>query len=343
VSTATYELSIQPSVPDFQLQSVEMLAVPIGGAGTIAVNVVRRGGFADPIDVKVIGLPSGARVAENLQVPAGQTSLSVEIKVDAAAAATATMISIQGFAKINDQAIERTTEPVLLSATIKPPFEIDAEGKDDVTKWPRGTTFPAPVLISRDPGFTGEIRLEMHSQQGRHEQGIHGPEMIVGPNENRVLYPVFLPEWLETTRTSRMLVNGVAQVTDAQGNIRYSLSKQKTRMGFLPTGAHLKISTDDPEFEIQSDKPLVIPVKVFRDTSLNEPLVLTLGSSDGGSIPFSAMPQELGPETSRCEFAIDVNASLLTNKEYSLTIRSTLMKNGKYPVVSETQVIVFQR
>ncbi len=35
-------------------------------------------------------------------------------------------------------------------------FSIDAEGKDDVTKWPRGTTFPAPVLIERDEGFEGE-------------------------------------------------------------------------------------------------------------------------------------------------------------------------------------------
>jgi hypothetical protein len=110
-----------------------------------------------------------------------------------------------------------------------PPFSLDAEGKNDVTKWPRGTTFPAPVLIERNEGFTGDIVLEMAARQGRHRQGIRGPELSVQPGIDRILYPVFLPEWLETTRTSRMVVNGVSQVADPQGRVRYLSSKLKTR------------------------------------------------------------------------------------------------------------------
>jgi hypothetical protein len=340
-SAATYELSVQPSVPDFQLQTLEMLAVPIGGKATLEVNAIRRGGFTGPIDVKLAGLPVGMSVAENLQVAEKQNSLKVELQVDTAAAANAAMVSIQGQAVINEQIILRTTDPVLLSTTIKPPFEIDAEGLDDVTKWPRGTTFPAPVLIMRNPGFEGDILLEMTSLQGRHIQGISGPELRVGPEVSRALYPVFLPEWLETTRTSRMVVNGVAQVADPQGNLRYSLSRQKTRMGFLPTGALLKISTEQPEIVVQPEKPLVIPVTVYRDVSLSQPLTLTLVSDGLESSPFSAASKSYAPDVTRCEFTVDVKMGLMNNKEYPITVRATLLKDGQYPVVSETTVIVY--
>lgn len=339
---ATYELSIQRSVPDFQLQSVEMLAVPIGGKATVEVKALRRGGFADPIAVQFVGLPAGMSVAGNLQLPAKQSSLKVEVQVSAASAATAALVSVQGQAVINEQTVQRASDPILMCATIKPPFEIDAEGQDDVTKWPRGTTFPAPVLINREPAFKGEIRLEMTSVQGRHVQGISGPELRVGPNEGRVLYPIFLPEWLETTRTSRMVVNGVAQVADPQGNLRYSLARQKTRMGFLPTGALLKVSTE-PEIMVQAQHRLVIPVLVHRDATLNQSLTLTLASDEQESSPFSAAPQTYDREASRCEFVLDVNKALITTKEYPLTIRATLMKDGQYPVVSETKVIVLNQ
>ncbi len=189
---ATYELSVQRSEPDFELQAVEMLAVPIGGKSSLEVKAIRRGGFTAPIDVQLVGLPSGMSVAGKLQLPAKQNSLKVEVQADAAAAATATMVTVQGQAVVNEQTILRTTNSILVCAVIKPPFEIDAEGHDDVTKWPRGTTYPAPVLIHRNPGFTGDIVLEMTSLQGRHIQGISGPELTVGPGESRVLYPVYL-------------------------------------------------------------------------------------------------------------------------------------------------------
>jgi hypothetical protein len=339
-STATYELSIQPSVPDFQLQTVEFVAIPIGGKAALDLNVTRRGGFTGPIDVKLVGLPTGITVGENLQVPAMQNSLKVDLQVDVAAASTAAMVSVQGLAVINEKATQRSAEPVLICTTIKPPFEIDAEGQDDVTKWPRGTTFPAPVVIAREPHFSGEILLEMTSQQGRHIQGITGPDLRVGPDVSRVVYPVFLPEWLETTRTSRMHLNGVAQVADPQGKLRFSVSRQKTRMGFLPTGALLKISTEQTEMVVPPEKPLVIAVKVHRDSSLNQPLTLTLASDGLKLSPFSAQPQVFSADISHCDFSVDVKKERLTNSEYPITIRATLMKDGLYSVVSESTVIV---
>ncbi|HBJ36949.1 MAG TPA: hypothetical protein DDZ51_19765 [Planctomycetaceae bacterium] len=339
-SLANYAFSIRHAVPDFEMSAVERLSVPIGGKATLQLNVVRHGGFIDPIDVKLVGLPNGMTVPENLQVPAKQNILKVELEANGQAAAIADMVSILGQAVIDEEVIHRATDPVLVCTTIKPPFMIDAEGQDDVTKWPRGSTFPAPVLITRDAGFTGEILLEMTSMQGRHRQGIAGPDMRIRADVSRVLYPVFLPEWLETTRTSRMVVNGVAQVADPQGNLRYSVSRQKTRMGFLPTGAMLKISSDQAELAFDPKRPLLIPLKVSRDESLGQPVTLTLVSDQSESSPFSAVSQVFPDDADRYDFAIAVNLALVTKTEYPLKIRAAVIKDGQYPVISETSVIV---
>ncbi|MBC7964544.1 MAG: PPC domain-containing protein, partial [Fuerstia sp.] len=220
---ATYHLSVQPAKPDFRLSVPELLNAPIGGKAALAINVARRGGYTEAIDVAVTGLPVGVTVPEKLQVAANQNALNVELTMAPDAAASAALVEVIGTATVNAQAIHHTTSPVLVATTIKPRFSIDAEGQDDVTKWPRGSTFPAPVLIARDAGFDAEIMLEMTSLQGRHVQGITGLELVVPPGVNRILYPVYLPEWLETTRTSRMVVNGVAKVADPKGNVRYSV------------------------------------------------------------------------------------------------------------------------
>ena len=337
---ATYHLSVQPAAPDFRLSVPELLNAPIGGKATLAVNVTRRGGFTEPIDVAVSGLPVGVTVPENLQVAANQNALSVELTVATDAGASAALVEVIGIATITGQVVQRTTGPVLVATTMKPPFSIDAEGQDDVTKWPRGSTFPAPVLIARDAGFEAEIMLEMTSLQGRHVQGITGPELVVPPGVNRVLYPVYLPEWLETTRTSRMVVNGVARVADPKGNVRYSVSHQKTRMGFLPTGALLKISAGETEFQTKPGAEISIPIHIDRSENLRERITLELCCRDSQSSLFVAKPQELAPDVSQSEFVITILPTASSRTEHSLKIRATLLKDGAWTVISETTVLV---
>ncbi len=107
-------------------------------------------------------------------------------------------------------------------------------------------------------------------------------------------------------------------------------------MGFLPTGALLKNSAEQPEMVVEREKPLVIPVIVHRDASLTQSLTLTLVSDGLESSPFSAESREYSRADVRCDFEVEVNAERLTNTEYPLTIRATLMKDEQYHVVSET-------
>ena len=51
--------------------------------------------------------------------------------------------------------------------------------------------------------------------------GITGPIMEVPAGQREVFYPCFMPEWLTTDRTTRMVVYGYGEVTDPKGNSTY--------------------------------------------------------------------------------------------------------------------------
>ncbi|MCA9119740.1 MAG: PPC domain-containing protein [Planctomycetaceae bacterium] len=337
---STYRLAARHATPDFTLSVPEFVNVPIGEKSQLQIKATRIGGFKDPIDLRIDGVPSGISLPEKTLIPAGKNEIKIELAASAEAGTVAAVLSLEGRALIGNSEVMKQIDPVLLAVTMKPPFKIDAEGKDDVTKWPRGTTFPGPVLIQRDEGFTGNIVLEMAAKQGRHRQGIHGPELAVPPEVERVLYPVFLPEWLETTRTSRMVVNGVAQVADPAGRVRYLSSKLETRIGFLPTGALLKISCDVPELEVVTGRPFQIPVTVDRARSLESPAIIEIVDDRQSSGVVFAEPIQLDADRTQTRMNVVSLVDRSFVGERTLTIRATVMQEGRYPVVSEGKVLV---
>ena len=137
-----------------------------------------------------------------------------------------------------------------------------------------------------------------------------------------------------------MVVNGVARVADPKGNVRYSVSHQKTRMGFLPTGAMLKISAGETEFQAKPGAEFSIPIHIDRSEKLTERITLELCGQDTQRSPFIAKPQDLAPDVSRAGFTVSILPTASSHAEYPLKIRATLMKAGSYPVVSETTVLV---
>jgi hypothetical protein len=239
---------------------------------------------------------------------------------------------------------------MLVALTIPSPIEIDAEGKDDVLKWPRGSTFPGPVLIARKAGFDGDVVLEMHSRQGRHVMGIAGPEVAVPPGVDRFLYPVHLPEWLETSRTSRMVVNGVVRVADPKGNVRHVLVKQKNRMGFLPIGALLKLSAVEPLITLggtaesagsadsarsAQTRVVSIPLKVDRAESIRQ---LDLAIELESHPMFTASPITIDPSPG--EISVPVRCDVTAPGDYEITFRATAWQGKDFPVISRATVIL---
>lgn len=337
---ATYRLAVNPAQPGFTLSGPEFINVPLGGKSPLTINVVRIGGYKDPITLRIEGLPAGVTVPEEMVIPAGKNVVKIELTGAADAGTGATMLQVSGQARIGESDVTQQLDPILLAVTMPPPFSVDAEGLNDVTKWPRGTTFPAPVLIQRDAGFAEDIVLVMAARQGRHRQGIKGPELTVPPDVERILYPVFLPEWLETTRTSRMVVNGVAQVADPKGRVRYLSSKLKTRIGFLPTGALLKVDCDVPEIEVVAGQPLAIPLTINRAKGLTEVATIELVQDRASEGVLIADPLSVPQDQSHVVLKVTSLVAQQFAGERVITIRATVMQQGHLPVVSETRVLV---
>ena len=337
---ATYRLAVRPAKAGYSLTAPEFVNLPIGGKSQLAIKAIRTGAFKDKIDIRVEGLPKGVNTPQEISIPAGKNDVKIELSAEVNAGTRAALLQLSSQVTIDDIAVTKEIGPVLLAVTMKPPFSIDAEGKNDVLKWPRGTTFPGPVLIERDDGFDGDIVLEMAAKQGRHRQGIRGPELTIAPDTDRVLYPVFLPECLETTRTSRMVVNGVAQVADPQGRVRYLSSKLKTRIGFLPTGALFKIACEVPELEVVAGQPFEIPLTIDRAKSLTESAKVELVINRANEEVLTAEPLAIAEGESHALLKVIPLVSRQFAGECVVTVRATVMQNGRLQVISETQVLV---
>ena len=92
---------------------------------------------------------------------------------------------------------------MLLAITMKPRAKLVPEGLDDVRKWPRGSTFPAPVFVERLEGFTGPVLLEQTAYQQRSRQGMTGPDLVVPPGVGKIDYPIYTIEIPSTKQKAR--------------------------------------------------------------------------------------------------------------------------------------------
>src|SRR6185295_6171846 len=178
----------------------------------------------------------------DLLIPGDKSQLVIPVQSAANAPAVASLVRIVGTAQIGGGGVsmtvlapaagnlcpraaeDRTTPTLAVATTIKPVCSAEPLERDGGRIVHRGTTFPAQIVITRYEGFTGDVVMRMASAQSYHRQGIHGNDVVVPPGETRAIFACTTPEWLQTSRTSRMAVVGVAKVADPRANLRYSVS-----------------------------------------------------------------------------------------------------------------------
>ena len=81
----------------------------------LAVKVVRDGGFAGPIPLKLDGLPAGVTVPADLAIPAEKNDLAIDLACAADAATTASLCTITATPTLNGQPVTREAGTVLLA------------------------------------------------------------------------------------------------------------------------------------------------------------------------------------------------------------------------------------
>ena len=354
---SVYRLVVDKSKSNFKLRTLPAANVPIGGTLALAITIIREAGFKEPVTLTFSNLPEGVSVPASLIIAPTAASLNVTLTCTKDAPASAVLAKITGTAKVADQTITNTvlaplkgdlaarnpdsnlTEGILVATTIKPPFKVKPVVADGGIRVHRGATYLPEIIIERNEGFKGEITLDMAGTQSRHRQGIRGPILVVGPEVKKLAYPVFLPEWLETARTSRIALVGIAQIADPKGKIRYVQAAMDGQVTMSIEGAMLKLLHPSEELAVPTGSTFEITLKLARSNKLKETINLEIIAPDElkGLVTFNSLVWPANTDTLKVKVGTKAEAKL--EGSWILTARVTTLFE-KHPVVSETGIEV---
>ncbi|MBL8811952.1 MAG: hypothetical protein JNM43_17435 [Planctomycetaceae bacterium] len=362
-----YYLELRRTTPDFALRIPQQIQIGLGATTEVSVQAIRSGGMTGEISIQFEGLPAGVTVPESIVIPADQNAAKVVLACQPDCAVIASAIRVTGKAKLmasnadgteSEQVIThaalavmsgilgaRTYEDTLidralLSITMPPPIDVlvvDRERQRDV---PRGSTYLAELQVVRKDGFAGEVTLMMSAQQSRNRQGIRGQTVIVPPGDTSAFYPCFMPEWLATDITRRMVVHGIAVVPDPKGNLRYLTKPGDARITMIMEGALMKLGTGISEFETEGGGRIEVPVTISRTARMALPVTVDLKVPEEAKGKIHATPVTIQPDQHQGTLTLSFENSPEINGLWRLRLAATALQDGRWPVVSETEITV---
>lgn len=356
-----FRLSLVRESPDFSLTVPQQISVPLGGKTTLTVQAERRGGFDGEIALAIEDLPAGLTAEGEWKIPAGKPQAKLVLSAAENSDVVARTVQLTGTASAGESQLVRTaraiaagnlcerslaacgTSKLLLAVTMKPPFEVQIVDRERQRDVHRGTTYLAEVEIVREAGFTGPVQLEMTAKQSRNRQGIRGGIVTVPAGVNRAIYPCFMPEWLGTDLTRRMIIHGVARIPDPQGNLRAVSKAGNARITMIMEGALLKLGIEPIELTARPGSSFEIPVQISRSVELMEPVRVELEIPDELAGLVRCEPLVLTPGTDAGKLSVATRPDETLDGEWRFRISATALKDRKWPVVSETTVpVVFE-
>ncbi|MDX1943789.1 MAG: hypothetical protein SFU86_00155 [Pirellulaceae bacterium] len=354
---STYRLVVENPAEafDFMISALDKLDLPLGGTADLVVKTSRRGVWDDPIEIKLEGLPAGVTVPAEpppppepmpapgaKKVPKPKKPAPGDIKVPLVAAADAacasSLVTIVATATVGDKTLERRFGPILVTSTLKTRCVVKSAVQDGGRIVNRGTTYPADVLLERLEGYEGPVTLQMAATQQRQRRGIRSDAIVVPAGADRAQFPIFTPEWLETSLTCRMNVVGIVQVKDPKGNLRYITGIMDGLIVMSMEGALLKISHEPEERIAQTGSTFEIPVRVSRSVKMPVEARVELVADPALPGLIAAEPIVLAANQSAATVKLRLVDDPRLLGRRSVTIRATALQNGKWPAISETTI-----
>jgi hypothetical protein len=351
---------LEMTVPDF-------FGVAIGAKADLAVKLTRRGSWDEPIDVSFENLPPGMSVVVPEPPPAppapppangakakpvkpakparkplkpGIADQKISLTVAESAAAVATPVVVVAKSTVDGKSIERRSKPILLVNTMKPRCCIKSAVQDGGRIVSRGTTYPADVIVERHEGYTGPVTLQMAATQQWQRRGIRGGFLTVPPGVGEIQYPVYMPEWLETSLTARINVIGVVEVVDPKGNKRQVTGAMDGLIVMSPEGSLLKISHEPAERVALLGGELEIQLRVSRVPKLPQDAKVELIPDDDYPGLFTADPITLSKGAATAIMKVRIANEPKATGRRTVKFRATVMQDGRWPAISETAVPV---
>jgi hypothetical protein len=354
---------------DFDINAPDFVNVPLGAQADLVVKAARLGAWADPIALRLEDLPEGVtlsaftspalakngaplKAAAPLKPgqkpkpkPIGKSSQPADVKQPLVAAADAPagsrLTTLVATATVDGRTVEHRYGPVLVTAKMKHRATVRSAVQDGGRIVHRGTTYPAEVYVDRYEGFTGPVALMTASTQSRQRRGVHGPIVEVPAGVDRAIYPVTMPEWLETSLTTRQNLIAVAEVADPRGRKRFVTGTMDGQIVMSIEGALMKITHEPQERIVRPGQEIEIPIKVSRTPKLQVPVRVEVVSQDVESRSFSTAALSLGVSQSDAVVKLTVPQDAGTYGLRRLVLRALAVQDGRYQAVSETVVPLF--
>lgn len=337
------------TAPDFRLTlKSDALTLLRGQQGKLTLTAERSGGLAEAIELAVDGLPEGVTLTSTT-LPAKQASIDLTFKADAKAKIQVSRLTIRGTTKLGDKTITRTaTLPIafghpeidsaLLAIALPTPFKI--KGEYDMRWASRGTMHQRRYQIERT-GYDGPIEVRLADRQARHLQGVTGPTMTVPAGAKEFTYPVFLPPWMETGRTSRTCVMGVATIKDGDGSehqVSFSSVQTNEQIVAVVEPGRLSLSVEQTSVLARPGKTSEVAFDLVRGNNLTgeAKIEVVLPSHLRG---LTSPPVVVAKDQKRGRLTLRWEEKLPALFTAPLTVRATILDEGR-PVVAEAQLEV---
>ena len=334
---SVYRLVVRRQSPGFTLRTTRIANIPISGKIPLKVDVIREGGFKGPVTLEFAGLSKDVSLPKESVIPGNAATLSVLLECDKTAGVSASLVLISGTATIDGRIVKVTADTdVLVATTMKPPFKLKSPDADNTRKVERGATHLADLIIERTDGFTGEILLDMAGTQSRHRQGICGPVFPVAPGKVRILYPVTVPEWLESTRTSRIALVAMARIPDPKGTPRWVMMSMDGQVTMSIGGALMKLTHTGDELTVVCGEPVEVPLKLSRSPQIAGQVKVELIVPSDLKDLVSSTPLEWPADKLSGSLRLTTKADPQLVGTWKLLARATGMRDG-FPVVSEAE------
>ena len=218
-----------------------------------------------------------------------------------------------------------------------------AEGAElDDIDGPRVTSIEvSPSQIVMRPNSQQQIQVTAIDSTG-HRQGVDGPILPIPAGATEVLYPCYIPEWLETDRTTRMVVLGVGWQKDPLGNIREVTKQADARITMILEGALLQVAHELNELTVNTGETFEVPFAVSRSAKLPVPVKLQM-ITPVELRPFIRLEPEsidLSPNETQGKLRVITSKHPALVGRWPLTIKATALQDGRWLVVAQTELSV---
>lgn len=332
---------------DYSL-AINQDAITLSRGATIKVKlrVIRQGGFAEKIPLRLDGLPPGVSLAEQ-EIPAGANEIDLSISATADAAIESALVQVSGLAMINGQETRRVAtytipdleaEPIdqlLLAVAMPTPFKV--VGRYESKFAPRGSRLARRYKIERN-GYTGPLEVRLADHQMRHLQGVTGPVVQVPADANEFEYPVTFPAWMEMGRTSRTCVMATGKINDQSGKehlVSFTSVSQNEQIVAIIGSAMIGLRAEPASVSLLPGRECEVTVHISRDRSIKGAIKLELATpaSESG---ISADPVMVPEGDTKARLVLKCR-SPISCQSLPVTIRG-ISGDGLQEIIGETVV-----